>query len=594
MENGEKISKKLRKKPLAVKKFSAVDCKCRMNCRKIFNEEDQQFVFEKFHALSNWTLQTAFILNLIQETKYNTRRLRKYRKRIESKRNFSRNFCLITREEKRISVCRIFFLKVLQLNRNKIQYCMEKKRKVGPVLCISDDRGKQPCKNKVSNEAVKNVIRFISTFPRHESHYARERISSKYLPSFLNISKMYELYNKDCLETTFNPVSKYMFRDIFKRRLNLKFKPPQIDTCSRCDSMNNAIRNTTTSIQKKNTLIAQKNIHLDTVDHVKKEYYKNVSESKESDGKIVVLVFDLQKVLETPMLRTNNYYYKSKLSTYNFCIHNATTNQSYMYVWHEAIASRGAQEIGSCILHYFKNYLSTSCKKVKMYSDACCGQNKNIKLFSMLNQFVLNSEQIDEIQQFFYVSGHSFNACDRRFSIIERARKKISCIYDLNQWINLIKDSKKKHPRFEVIKMQRNDFVSSSNLEKFLQNRKLTTDGEKVNWFKIHVILYLKQNELELVYKNYGSNCDETLIPKVIKMNKRGCNIDQFKSAKLDMLYCNRELPEEKKKDLSFLLKFIPEEHHSFYINTLGVVPSYDLMEDEMDKEDCINLCLDS
>jgi hypothetical protein len=58
-----------------------------------------------------------------------------------------------------------------------------------------------------------------------------------------------------------------------------------------------------------------------------------------------------------------------------------------MYVWDETVASRGPEEIGSCVLNFIQNHVKTS--KLIMYSDQCGAQNRNIKMASFM-QFYCN------------------------------------------------------------------------------------------------------------------------------------------------------------------------------------------------------------
>jgi len=73
------------------------------------------------------------------------------------------------------------------------------------------------------------------------------------------------------------------------------------------------------------------------------------------------------KTLPTPVISTGICYYKRQLWTYCLGVHNLGSNEVMMYVWDESVASRGPQEIGSCILHYVKTYVSST--KLIMYSD---------------------------------------------------------------------------------------------------------------------------------------------------------------------------------------------------------------------------------
>lgn len=63
------------------------------------------------------------------------------------------------------------------------------------------------------------------------------------------------------------------------------------------------------------------------------------------------------------------------------------------------------------------------CKEIDMWSDACWAQNKNIKMALMMTHYLMNSE-LKSIIQHFYLSGHSYNVCDRMFGIIEKKNER--------------------------------------------------------------------------------------------------------------------------------------------------------------------------
>lgn len=51
-----------------------------------------------------------------------------------------------------------------------------------------------------------------------------------------------------------------------------------------------------------------------------------------------------------PKLTQSEMFYRCQLSRYNFGVCVYDTTQSYMCMWDESIASRGANEIASCVL----------------------------------------------------------------------------------------------------------------------------------------------------------------------------------------------------------------------------------------------------
>lgn len=117
-------------------------------------------------------------------------------------------------------------------------------------------------------------------------------------------------------------------------------------------------------------------------------FVADVENASKRDGEVVVPTFDLQKTLETPSLITSVAFYKRQLWTYNLCIYNESKRQGYMHMWSENVASRGGQEIGSCLLKHFEEHFPDGVKKLILYSDSCGGQNKNIKLALLLKKFL--------------------------------------------------------------------------------------------------------------------------------------------------------------------------------------------------------------
>ena len=102
----------------------------------------------------------------------------------------------------------------------------------------------------------------------------------------------------------------------------------------------------------------------------------------------------------------------------NLGIHNFHNDDVYMYVWDETIASRGAQEIVSCILKHVKNLRSE--RHIIAYSDMCTGQNRNIKVALMWLKIVQTLENnVEIIDHQFLISGLSFLPNDRDFGVVE-------------------------------------------------------------------------------------------------------------------------------------------------------------------------------
>lgn len=259
----------------------------------------------------------------------------------------------------------------------------------------------------------------------------------------------------------------------------------------------------------------------------------------------------------------------------------------FMYIWSENIASRGGQEIGSCLLKHFENHIPEEAKHIILYSDSCGGQNRNIKMVMFLKKFLgMSGKRI--IEQKFFVSGHSYNSCDRCFSLIEKRKKFVENVYTPNGWINLIQDSKKSEPKFHITVMLPEDFLSSDVLEKLIVNRKKNLQKLPINWFEFRVIRYLKEQPFQII----AETATET---HTINIQRKGVDECMFNAAVMNCLYPDGKLINLKKfSDLMHLIKYIPKKYHSFYLNLkyggdeldFGLASDDDCIEPNYDDDD--------
>lgn len=243
-------------------------------------------------------------------------------------------------------------------------------------------------------------------------------------------------------------------------------------------------------------------------------------------------------------------------------IYDEVRKTAYMYVWNESIASRGSQKIASCLYRHSMKFVPKDTQKIILRSDACSGQNRNIKMSLMLKKFLSmwGHPDLTSIEQHFYVSGHSYNSCDRSFALIEKQKKITENIYVPEHWVNVIKQAKKNEPKFVVIEMSKDDIFSSKPLEALITNRKKTTSGEKINWLNVQKIIYEKYSPFMMDFVNYGADNVIT-----ISLQKKGSS-GEFERTNSPCLYSQqREINYLKYKDLQKLLQYIPEKFHRFY-----------------------------
>lgn len=109
---------------------------------------------------------------------------------------------------------------------------------------------------------------------------------------------------------------------------------------------------------------------------------------------------------------------------------------------------------------------------------------------------------LKDIEQKYFAIGHSYNACDRNFAVIENHRK--TAVVDLfipDHWKQVISDAKKKDPKFIVTEMKQHNFFSSSVLEKLVVNRKVATDKTKINWLRFESIKHTRNDFFTMLTK---------------------------------------------------------------------------------------------
>lgn len=269
-----------------------------------------------------------------------------------SRRKMTYLYHLSSDEGKREKVCQTFFLNTLGISHQVVKTVAAKRNtcEYNMITIEKDNRGRHPAKSRISDKQELLVKQHINSFDAVESHYSRKDSSKKYLPGSLNISKMFRLYIDYCKENCVDKkdvVSESMYRWIFVNKFNLGFHIPKKDQCNLCVNYHNS--NDSEKLQLHN----EYENHLLNKELMRKKKEEEKLKASE-DSSFCLAIFDLQQVLQCPKIDVGQAYYKSKVATYNLTVYEAAKKQGYCYMWHEAIASRGTCEIGSCILKFIK------------------------------------------------------------------------------------------------------------------------------------------------------------------------------------------------------------------------------------------------
>lgn len=202
-----------------------------------------------------------------------------------------------------------------------------------------------------------------------------------------------------CSENKQPPVKIWQYRNVFDKEFNLSFYHPKTDTC-KCDMLNNAMKMAKEDFQKKE-LSTQHELHLHMAEQARTSKHNDISACVKDNTKYII-TFDLQKMLPTPYLNTNVAYYKHQYWTFNLGIHNCVTGEACMNMWGESIASCGADEIASCILHHVRG-LPSHIKHIIAYSD--------IVLMKPMRPFWSESQSQDSRTLDIHCSKHTSGDC---------------------------------------------------------------------------------------------------------------------------------------------------------------------------------------
>lgn len=317
-------------------------CSCRNGCTKKISYDQRLLNYRQFYQNASWETQTAFIAKSVLVSKIKRRRISdpdQWRKK-------ERRYYFLQAGSFDVPVCKPMYMNTLCIDSARIHRALQK-AKAGSFV---DQRGKHPAHNATPEDTINEIKMHIESFPSYASHYRRsDTPDCRYLPSGLNLAKMHALYIQSIGPGKHLQVSLQTYKRIFHRFFNLKFQTPKKDTCKTCDQLKIQID----SEEAKS--VAERDP--ETINKLKSaldDHHKLVDLAKNiraSDSEMArqkechVICFDLQKTFPLPKLTTGEAYYKRQLTVFNFGIHDFSTQQGYMYTWHEGIASRGAQEV---------------------------------------------------------------------------------------------------------------------------------------------------------------------------------------------------------------------------------------------------------
>lgn len=527
----------------------------------------QRQLYNQYYHDCDWQGKTKFLRAHIVTTPIKKKRRAAPTTNIKEKK-YNHEYTLSDQYGQVHIICIKFFTTCLQVTKHRAHHAM-KTISVNPTAI--DRRGKHPSGNKTKPNDETFVNEYFKRFPTFESNRNEaepELATKRFLAPSVNIAKMYREYKKLCENEKRTILSESVFRALFKEKhLKIKRKSKR-ETCKMC-----------TDFEQNVAVDAAKREHHRRAIIMKKTFEADVKRAIESDGLVSCLTFELEKILQTPILKSSNKaFFKRPLWTYNLCIYNEIDKQAYMYVWCETVASRGPEEIASCLIYHLKHRLPGDTRNVVLYSNK---KYCNLKLILLLKKFLCDQQtEIFSIEQKFFMSGHTYNGCDASFTYIENKRRKIeNGVFDVNDWISLIRTSKRILPKFIVTEMAASNFYSCENLLNCSVQRKEAINGDPINWSLIRKIINNADQPLSLIVRMDG---DDEKQQKLVDISKNEFSSELFDELQLKQAAKPR-ITKAKYSDLMDLLKYIPAKYHEFYkkLEYSDTVRDYGLVSDD-------------
>lgn len=427
----------------------------------------------------------------------------------------------------------------------------------------TDKRGKHRRRGRAIPETILHEIdSFIKSLPKRTSHYSRRDQSSKkyFVQDIGSIAKLHRLY---CKKHPSQCVKYNFFREYFITHYNIGFGRPRSDTCGYCDELKLKL-GLAAEGNEKDVLIRSKELHLRKADAFYTKL-KECSERAKTDKTVETISFDFQQNLPLPHLPVGEIFYARQLWVYNFCIHTASSDDAYMYMWCEGDAKRGCNEVLSCLNEFIDNKLRDGVQTLNIFSDACAGQNRNKTMMQYLYTMV-QKKNIKGIQHTYPTRGHSFLPCDRDFALIEKLKRTRDTVYTFEEWVEIVETARPSRP-FVVVKVTPNLIKDyQSHLSGFFKKSVTNRSKERLMLSKVKCLSYNDQHSTEVL----AYETAQSLIPQRFIIEKPNADIT-FPTTPMYNGFVS--IKAAKQKDIKTIVdKYVPQHLRAFYYKRLSTV----------------------
>lgn len=387
----------------------------------------------------------------------------------------------------------------------------------------------------------------------------------KYLPYELNIKKMHEMFVQRDNE---NIAVKYsLYKAVFHYSFNLAFGRPATDVCGTCMQHKLKLKDKDMSDEERTINAASFLLHRRRA----RAFYDRLNLTCPN---ALTICFDVMENLCLPRTPVGQAYYSRQLYMYVFAVvvHNGKESRQpkenvMFYVWREDQAGKDSNIIASAVFNALSGPLAemlASKDQLRVFSDSCYGQNKNMAMMSMLLALVAkrNASKKLKVEYNFPIRGHSFLPADRVFGRVEQSIRKQDTIMLPKDYENILAS----HGKVMVYGTDWSARDYKAEVKKFTKVSRT---------FKISEarVIELDGNTLSLKSSYTGHLSQHTVL-------KRGKSWSNFAPCALPM---KSHVKPAKKADVFKLLNEMgaPQRVVSFYQDCLAVSTNSDHSDDD-------------
>lgn len=465
-------------------------CNCKDKCFEKINEVERAEILKYVNSLKTHDEVNLYLTGLV-----NILPIQRHRVKDELDANFRDVWYSYTMRVKRndtveeVKVCKNAFISMNGISRGKIDYILKQLKTTGKVPKYK--KGKHDNRpHKLSDIVVEAIRNHIKSFKGRESHYSKKDSTKTYLPSELNVAKMFKMFQ----EENDHVCSLESYRTIFNNEFNISFGYPRTDTCSTCDSYIAKKKYLEKQLgeehdkEEKNVLSSEiRQMDIDHQVHLSKAktFYDRKKAAKMSSRKSMhmeAICMDFAKNYPCPNIATNDVYYRRQLSLYAFNIHILSDSRSIFYVYPQTVANKGSDEVASFLHHFVYNHLEKDITHLEIFSDSCGGQNKNKTLLRLMHHLVHVENRFDYIKMTFPIRGHSYMECDKNTALVKHS----SPAETPQDWIHIFEVARCKPSPFVIEEVEQKMVKDWSNfLDEKYSAKKLPCKSRQIRELEI-------------------------------------------------------------------------------------------------------------